>query len=126
LLNARSRLIPGEASRRISRGRTPAQNSIAKKIPINTMALPRSGSFMTSRKGAPTMRRGTMRSRSDRGGSRRLERYRASINTVATLPTSDGWPIWCPAMASHVWLLAAVPAPVPTTSTSTSSRMLNP
>ena len=58
-LNASSRLSPGEASRKRSRGRTPAQNSMAKAIPMKTMALPRSGCLSTSRKGTPTIRPGT-------------------------------------------------------------------
>ena len=32
----------------------------------------------------------------DVGGSIRLDRYRASKSTVATLASSDGWPIWWP------------------------------
>ena len=111
LLNASSRLSPGDAIRNSSRGRTPAQNSMAKAMPMNTMALPRSGCLSTSRNGTPTIRPGTSRSRSERGGSFRLDRYRASISTVATLASSDGWPIWCPPIESQLWLLCAVPAP---------------
>ena len=57
-----------------SRGRTPAQNSMAKAIPMNTIALPRSGCLSTSRNGTPTMSPGISRSRSERGGSFRPER----------------------------------------------------
>ena len=39
------------------------------------------------------------------------------MSTVATLASSDGWPIWWPPTESQLWLLCAVPAPVPTTST---------
>ena len=92
-LNASSRLSPGDASRNRSLGRTPAQNSMAKAIPTKTMALPRSGCLRTRRNGTPTISPGTSRSRSERGGSRRPERYRASMSTVATLASSDGCPI---------------------------------
>ena len=74
LLKASSRLSPGEATRNRSRGRTPDQKSMANAIPMNTIALPRSGCLSTRRKGMPTMMPGPTRSRSDRGGSRRLER----------------------------------------------------
>ncbi len=119
-----NRLTTGVASMKSIRGRTPDQNSMAKKTPTNTRALPRSGCFSTSRQGTPTISTGPMRSRSERGGSFRLDRNRASISTVATLANSDGCPIWCPPTESQLWLPTAVPTPVPTASTTTSSRIL--
>jgi hypothetical protein len=72
--NASSRLSTGDARRNRSRGRTPAQNSIANRMPTKTMALPRSGCLSTSRNGTPTMSPGPSRSARERGGSFRLER----------------------------------------------------
>jgi hypothetical protein len=74
VLNASRRLIAGEARRNRSRGRTPAQNIIEKKMPMKTTALPRSGCFSTIRQGTPTISAGPIRSRSDRGGSFLLDR----------------------------------------------------
>ena len=68
VLNARSRLIPGVAIRNSIRGRTPDQNSMAKKIPTNTRALPRSGCLSTMRNGTPTISAGPIRSLRERGG----------------------------------------------------------
>ncbi len=58
VLPASNRLMRGEASRSSRRGETPAQNSIANRIPPNTIALPRSGWAMTRRMGTATRRQG--------------------------------------------------------------------
>ena len=122
-LNASSRLMTGEASRNSSRGRTPAQNSIAKRMPMKTMALPRSGCLSTSRNGNPDDQAGHDQVAQRPRRLLRLDRYRASMSTVATLASSDGWPIWWPPIESQLWLLSAVPAPVPTSSTTQQDRL---
>ena len=115
-LNERMRLMAGLAIRIRSGHATPDQYSIAKKIPMNTMPVPRSGCSMMISHGMPTTSAGFHRSSSDRALSLLPARTFASIRTTVTFAISEGWPMrWLP-MASQLLVLAAVPAPLPITS----------
>ena len=104
----------------------PAQYSIANRIAMNTMALPRSGCLATSNVGTPAMRQGGKSSRSVAGASRRSASQRASMSTTASLASSAGWPRRTPPIAIHDRSLAAVPAPVPVASVSRRTTTLMP
>ena len=82
--------MTGLASRSSSGHDTPAQNSIAKKIPTNTMPVPRSGCSMMSTNGTPTMSAGFHSSIIARGASRRPASTLASISTTVSFASSDG------------------------------------
>ena len=69
-LNERIKLIAGLAIRISSGQATPAQYSIAKKIPMKTMPVPRSGCSMMMSHGIATTSAGFHRSSRDFGGSR--------------------------------------------------------
>ena len=122
-LNERIRLMAGLAIR-ISNGQaTPAQYNIAKKIPMKTMPVPRSGCSMMISHGIATTTAGFQRSSSDFGASRWFASTFASISTTVTLAISDGWPMrWLP-IASQLFVLAAVPAPLPITNVNPSRNI---
>ena len=80
----------GLATNKRSATGVPAQKSMAKRIPPNAIAVPRSGCSMTSASGAPTSRDGTKSSRSVVRGSFRCDSSRASTSTVEIFATSDG------------------------------------
>src|SRR6266568_3913326 len=63
--------ITGDPRSSSSEGFVPAQYSMANRIAMNTMALPRSGCLATSNVGTPAMRQGGSSSRSVAGASRR-------------------------------------------------------
>jgi hypothetical protein len=90
VLKARIKLTTGLAMSTSSRHSTPAQNSIPKKIPTKTIPVPRSGCFMMSTHGIPTMRPGRQRSSIDFGASRFFDSTSASINTTASFANSAG------------------------------------
>ncbi len=124
VLNASTRLTTGLAMSTNSSHRTPAQNSMAKKMPTNTIAVPRSGCSMMSSHGTATTSAGFHSSISDRGASRLAASTLASIITTAILASSEGCPSRTPPRASQLLELAAVPAPLPTNSSSTSTATL--
>src|ERR1700723_208622 len=115
VLDAPIRLTIGLASRtRVSHG-TPAQNSIANRMPTNTIELPRSPAARINTIGIPTTTAGRHSSTRSLGGSRTLGRTRASINPTVIFANSDGWPIRWPPIVSQLLELAASPAPLPST-----------
>ncbi len=67
-----------------------------------------------------------MSDRRVRGGSRREERYRASMRMVPSFASSTGWPSRYPPIVSQLLLAAAVPEPVPTKRSSSRTRRPNP
>ena len=73
--------------------------------------------------GITTTSAGFHRSSSDFGASRWLASTFASIKTTVTLAISEGWPMrWLP-IASQLFVLAAVPAPLPITSVNASRKI---
>src|SRR5215212_11524133 len=119
-LNARMRLTTGLATSTSSGHETPDQKSIANAKPTKTMPVPRSGCFMISAHGTPTISAGFHSSSNDFGGSLNVESTFASASTTVIFASSDGCPIRKPPMASQLFELAAVPAPLPTNNSSTS------
>src|SRR3954463_10396230 len=77
--NASTRLTAGLAMSTSSGHDTPLQNSIAKKMPMKTMPVPRSGWSMMSSHGVPTTSAGFHSSSSDLGASFLSLRTRASM-----------------------------------------------
>src|SRR5207247_4536702 len=119
---ASTRPIAGEPRSSSSDGFVPAQYSMAKRMAMNTMALPRSGCSTTRATGTPTITHGYTRSRSVVGGSRRSASQRASIRMTASLASSAGCPRRTPAIVIQDFSPAAVPAPVPVASVNTRTR----
>src|SRR3989449_754502 len=78
---ASTRPMTGDPSSTSREGFVPAQYSIANRIAMNTMALPRSGCLATSNVGTPAMRQGGKSSRSVGGASRRSASQRASMRS---------------------------------------------
>ena len=120
------RLSTGLAISRSSFQGTPAQNSIEKKMPTNTMPVPRSGCLRMSSIGTVTTAIGFHRSSIDFGVPRRCASTRASISTTASLANSAGWPSRWPPMVIQPFTLSAVPPPDPKSSTTTSRKMAKP
>ena len=118
--------MTGEPRSSSSDGFVPAQYSIANRMVMNTIALPRSGCLITSSVGRPAMTQGHSRSRSVAGASRRSASQRASIRMTASLASSAGWPSRRPPIAIQDRSLAAVPAPVPRKSVNRSTNTLMP
>src|SRR5438876_1168386 len=114
--------IAGEPRSSSSDGFVPAQYSMAKRMAMNTMALPRSGCSTTRETGTPTITHGYTRSRSVVGGSRRSASQRDSIRMTASLASSAGCPRRTPAIVIQDFSPAAVPAPVPVASVNTRTR----
>src|SRR5438876_2760882 len=114
--------IAGEPRSSSSDGFVPAQYSMAKRMAMNTMALPRSGCSTTRETGTPTITHGYTRSRSVVGGSRRSASQRDSIRMTASLASSAGCPRRTPAVVIQDFSPAAVPAPVPVASVNTRTR----
>ena len=110
---ARMRLTAGLAAMTSSGHGTPLQKSIAKKMPRNTIAVPRSGCAMIRSHGSSTMAAGFQRPSNDVGALRSPESTRASISTTAIFANSDGCPSCTPPIESQLLVLAAVPAPLP-------------
>ena len=124
VLKARMRLTTGLAMR-MSRGHdTPAQNSIAKAKPTNTIPVPRSGCAMIRAQGTATTSAGFHSSSSERGGSLNVESTLASASTTVIFASSDGCPMRMPPMANQLFELAAVPAPVPMNTSRTSMAIV--
>ncbi len=123
VLNASRSEIAGDAASSNRRAETPAQKSMAKKIPTKTIPVPRSGCAMTRSHGTSTTSPGSQSSTSDRGGSRRAARTRASIRTTATFASSAGCPSRTPPIVSHPFMLDAVPPPLPKSSVTSSNAM---
>ena len=108
-----------------SRGRTPAQNSMAKAMPMNTIALPRSGCLSTRRNGTPTMSPGI---------EQVAERARRLLPArTGSGPASAPWPPWPAPTAGRsgarrprasCGCSAPCPPRCPTTSTTPSSTRL--
>ena len=121
VLKARMSETPGLAANTSSGHFTPLQNSMQKKMPMKTIPVPRSGCSMMSSHGMSTTSAGRQRSTSDVGASRRAASTRASIRTTKILASSDGCPMRTPAIVSHPFWLAAVPAPEPKTRVSARS-----
>ena len=90
VLKARMRLTTGLAIKTSSRHSTPAQKSMPKKMPTNTMPVPKSGCFMMSIHGMPTMRPGLQRSSIDLGASRFFDSTSANMSTTASFANSAG------------------------------------
>src|SRR5688500_20111926 len=99
------RLTAGLAIRISSGHATPDQYSIAKKIPMKTIPLPRSGCAMIIAHGMTTRIAGFHRSSSERGVSRRADRTLASISTTVIFAISDGCPTLTPPIASQLLVL---------------------
>src|SRR5260221_14695707 len=125
VLNARMRLTTGLATSTSNGQETPAQKSMAKANPMNTMPVPRSGCFMTNTHGMPTTSAGFQNSSSDFGASFNDASTFAKAMTTPIFASSAGWPIRKPPMASQLFVLAAVPPPFPTTNGSPSTRHSN-
>src|SRR5579863_126793 len=121
VLEAPMRLTIGLARRTSVSHGTPAQNNIAKRIPTNTIELPRSPAARISTIGTPTTTAGRHNSTSNFGGSRTLASTRASISTTVIFASSDGWPMRCPPIVSQLLELAASPAPLPSTKSDAST-----
>src|SRR5690606_36232886 len=124
VFHASTREMTGEARKKRSGSGTPAQNSVAKRIPPKTIADPRSGCNSTINAGTDAMTIGANISRMEPGGSRRAANHRASIRIVASFANSTGW-IRAPPMPSHELVPSAVPEPVPITSVSASRKSPN-
>ena len=124
VLNASSRLSPGQASMKSSDGLTPAQNSIRNRMPMKTMALPRSGCLSTRRKRHP----------GDQAGRHQLAQVSGRLAQAGEVARQHqdrrrAWPVR-PAGRSGArrsrassWCRRRSPRPVPTTSTMR-SRMI--
>jgi hypothetical protein len=90
VLKARIRLTAGLATR-ISNGHgMPNQKSIPKRMPMNTMPVPRSGCAMMRSHGTPTTSAGFHSSSSVFGASRCDASTRASISTTVSFASSAG------------------------------------
>src|SRR5215210_2090249 len=124
-LNAKMRLTTGLATSTSSGHDTPDQKSIANAKPTKTMAVPRSGCFMINAHGTPTTSAGFHSSSSDFGGSLNVDNTFASASTTVIFANSEGWPMRKPPIASQLFVLAAVPAPLPMKSSSTSIATLS-
>src|ERR1700730_4202051 len=116
VLKLSTRLTTGLARSTSNGHGVPAQNSMTKQIPMNTIPLPSSGCSMITSHGMPTVRIGFQRSTRELGDSERDASTLASISTTVSFISSDGCPSLCPPMAIQLLVPAAVPPPLPITS----------
>ena len=114
VFTARTRLTAGLAASTSTCHVAPLQNSMAKKIPMNTNPVPRSGCAMISSHGMRATKAGFHKSTSDFGEACRAENTLASMRTTAIFASSEGWPSLTPPTASQLCVAVPVLAPLPT------------